>query len=171
MIHSRESPLVNGTVGTMKKRHRAESFSKEAASPSSKRLNVTVSSAKKPVPSAAAQTSPAKIRVKTVKLSAAAQDTAPVPRSSVKASIKVPVKPSGAGGATSMNRTHSEEEGTLPASFATGSNEPFVSLRLSERAREQLRESCEAVRGRVEGVKSVVPEEENYVRKRAGGEE
>ena len=156
----------------MKKRHRAESLSKEVASPSSKRLNVTVSSAKKPVPFAAAQTSPAKIRVKTVKLSAAAQDASPVPRSSVKASIKVPVKPSGAGGATSMNRTRSEEEeGTLPASFATGSNEPFVPLRLSERAREQLRESCEAVRGRVEGVKSVVPEEENYVRKRAGGEE
>lgn len=155
----------------MKKRHRAESLSKEVASPSSKRLNVTVSSAKKPVPSAAAQTGPAKIRVKTVKLSAAAQDAAPVPRPSVKASIKVPVKPSGAGGATSMNRTRSEEEGTLPASFATGSNEPFVLLRLSERAREQLRESCEAVRGRVEGVKSVVPEEENYVRKRAGGEE
>ena len=155
----------------MKKRHRAESLSKEVASPSSKRLNVTVSSAKKPVPFAAAQTGPAKIRVKTVKLSAAAQDAAPVPRSSVKAPIKVPVKPSGAGGATSMNRTRSEEEGTLPASFATGSNEPFVLLRLSERAREQLRESCEAVRGRVEGVKSVVPEEENYVRKRAGGEE
>lgn len=138
----------------MKKRHRAESLSKEVASPSSKRLNVTVSSAKKPVPSAAAQTGPAKIRVKTVKLSAAAQDAAPVPRSSVKASIKVPVKPSGAGGATSMNRTRSEEEGTLPASFATGSNEPFVPLRLSERAREpaagELRGGARARGGREE---------------------
>lgn len=155
----------------MKKRHRAESLSKETSSPSSKRLNVTVSSAKKPAPFAAAQTSPAKIRVKTVKLSTAPQDAAPVPRPSVKASIKVPVKPSGAGSASGTGRPRSEEEGTLPASFATGSNEPFVPLRLSERSREQLRESCEAVRGRVEGVKSVVPAEENYVRKRADGEE
>lgn len=152
----------------MKKRHRAESLSKEVASPSSKRLNVTVSSAKKPVPSAAAQTGPAKIRVKTVKLSAAAQDAAPVPRSSVKASIKVPVKPSGAGGATSMNRTRSEEEGHATRVLRDG-QQRAVCAAASERAGARAAaESCEAVRGRVEGVKSVVPEEENYVRKQSG---
>lgn len=59
----------------------------------------------------------------------------------------------------------------LPKSFATGSDEPFVPLRSSKSAQAQLRESCEAMRGRVKGVRNAAPPEENNVRMWRRGDE